>query len=62
MIERLVQIPPACLHKFMENWEVCVCLGADRAKLLQGIGAKQSSQLWPLRKRKAKAETLRFVI
>lgn len=62
MIESLVQILPACLHKFMENWELCVFLGADRAKLLQGIGAKQSSQLWPLRKRKAKTETLHFVV
>lgn len=52
-IDGLVQILPASLHKFVENWEGCVFMRTNRAKLLQGVSAEQSSQLWPLNKRKA---------
>lgn len=36
----LVQIPPVALQNPVEHWQVCVSVGADGSKLLQGIGTK----------------------
>lgn len=52
--ERLVQILPAALQKFMENSLVCVFLVANGAEPFKRIGAEKISQFWPLNPKKKK--------